>query len=127
MIKGIGHVGIVVKNLEEAVNLYCRLLCLDAPVEVKEWPNEGMKHVMLKIGNQTLELMEPYPETALAKFIEKHGEGLHHINLIVDDMDFMVRSLKEMGVTLIERGPNAAFVHPRSTKGVLLELWKPDA
>ena len=127
MIKGIGHVGIIVKNLEEAVNLYCRLLCLDTPVEVKEWPNEGMKNVMLKIGNQTLELMEPYPETALARFIEKHGEGLHHINLIVDDLDFMVRSLKEMGVTLIERGPNATFVHPRSTKGVLLELWKPDA
>ena len=126
MIKGIGHVGIIVKNLEEAVNLYCGLLCLDKPLEFKEWPNEGMKHAMLKVGTQTLELMEPYPGTSLSKFMENHGEGLHHINLVVDDMDLMVKSLKAGGATLIERGPNATFVHPKSTKGVLLEIWEPN-
>ena len=126
MIKGIGHVGIIVKNLEEAVNLYCRLLDLEKPAEFKEYPNEGMKNAMLQVGTQTLELMEPYPGTGLAKFLENHGEGLHHINLVVDDLDSMVKSLKAGGATLIERGSNATFVHPKSTKGVLLEIWKSD-
>jgi methylmalonyl-CoA/ethylmalonyl-CoA epimerase len=126
MIKGIGHVRIIVKNLEEAVNLYCRLFCLEKPAEFKEYPSEGMKNAMLQLGTQTLELMEPYPGTSLSKFLENHGEGLHHINLIVDDLDSTNKSLKAGGATLIERGSNATFVHPKSTKGVLLEIMKSD-
>ena len=126
MIKGIGHVGILVKNLDEAVNLYCGLLDLDKPREFKEWPSEGMKHAMLQVGNQTFEVMEPYPGSPLAKFLEQNGEGVHHINLVVSDIESLVNSLKAKGATLIERGPKFAFVHPKSTKGVLIELWQPD-
>jgi methylmalonyl-CoA epimerase len=126
MIKGIGHVGILVKNLEEAVNLYCELLDLERPPEFKEWPSEGMRHAMLKVGDQAFELMEPKPGSALQKFIEQRGEGIHHINLVVSDMESLVKSLKAKGATVIEREAKVSFVHPKSTKGVLLELRQPD-
>ena len=126
MIKGIGHAGILVKNLDEAVNLYCELFDLEKPLEVKEWPDEGMKHAIVNVGDQAFEIMEPLPGSPLAKFIEQRGEGLHHINLIVSDMESLVKSLKEKGATLIERGPKFVFVHPKSTKGVLLQLAQLD-
>jgi len=124
MIKGIGHAGILVKNLDEAVNLYCDLFGLEKPLEVKEWPDEGIKHALVKVGDQHFEVMEPLPGSPLAKLIEQRGEGLHHINLMVSDMESLVKSLKEKGVALIERGPKFAFVHPKSTKGVLFELME---
>lgn len=126
MIKGIGHVGILVKNLDEAVNLYCELLGLEKPPEFKEWPSEGMRHAMLKVGDQAFEVMEPQPGSSLAKFIEQRGEGIHHVNLIVSDLESLVKSLKEKGATIIERGPRVSFVHPKSMKGVLIELRQPD-
>jgi methylmalonyl-CoA/ethylmalonyl-CoA epimerase len=122
MIEGIGHIGIIVKNLDEAVNLYCELFSLDKPTEVKEWPIEGMRHVMLKVGEDFFEVMEPYPGTALAKFVEQHGEGLHHINLKVRDGESFIMSLKSKGAKVIDRGPKSCFVHPKSMKGVLLEI-----
>ena len=126
MIIGIGHAGILVKNLDEAVNLYCDLFGLEKPLESKEWPDEGMKHAIVKVGEQAFEVMEPLPGSPLSKFIEARGEGVHHINLIVSDVESLVKSLKEKGATVIERGPKVAFVHPKSTKGVLFELREPD-
>ncbi len=126
MIKGIGHAGIIVKNLDEAVKLYCDLLGLPKPPEYKDWPNEGMKHAMMKAGNQFFEVMEPHPGSPLAKFIEQRGEGMHHINLVCDDVQSLVASLKKKGATVIERGPKVCFVHPKSTKGVLFEIQEPD-
>ena len=122
MIKGIGHIGILVKNLDEAVDLYCELLGLEKPHEFEEWPSEGMRHAIIKVGNQTFEIMEPQPGSSLAKFMEQRGEGIHHVNLIVSDMENLIKSLKERGATVIERGAKYSFVHPNSTKGVLLEL-----
>ncbi len=121
-IKGIGHAGILVKNLDESVNLYCNLFGLEKPLEFTEWPEEGMRNAVLKIGDQTFEMMEPLAGSPLAKFVETRGEGIHHINLTVSDMESTVKSLKEKGATLIIRGPKIAFVHPKSTKGVLIEL-----
>ena len=126
MIKGIGHVGILVKNLDEALDLYCGLFGLEKPLEFREWPDEGMRHAMLKVGDQLFEVMEPYPGSSLAKFVEQRGEGIHHINLVVSDIEPLVKSLKEQGATIIERGPKFCFVHPKSTKGVLIELMQPD-
>ena len=126
MIKGIGHVGILVKNLDETVNLYCDLLGIEKPTEFEEWPSEGMRNAMISLGDQAFEVMEPKPGNALAKFIEEHGEGLHHINLTVSDIEPLVKSLKEKGATVIERGPKACFVHPKSMKGVLIELQQLD-
>lgn len=126
MIKGIKHVGILVKNLDEAINWYCDLLGLPKPPEVKEWPGEGMKNALIKIGDQSFEVMEPLPGSPLSKFLEQRGEGLHHINLHVSDMKTLVKSLKEKGVSLIERTEKVAFIHPKSAKGVLIELREPD-
>ena len=126
MIEGIGHVGIIVSNLDEAVNLYCELLDLEKPAEFVDWPDEGMRHAMLKVGNQAFEVMEPAPGSALAKFIEQRGEGIHHLNLQVSDMGSLVKSLKEKGATVIERDESRAFLHPKSTKGVLIELAQID-
>ena len=121
MIKGIAHIGIIVKNLEEAVSLYCELFGLEKS-ETKDWPSEGMRHVMLHVGSQSFEVMEPHSGSSLAKFVEQRGEGIHHINLVCDNLESLVSSLKERGAIVIERGPRLCFVHPKSTKGVLFEL-----
>lgn len=126
IIKGIGHVGILVNNLDEAVNLYCALLGLDRPYEFKEWPGEGMRHAMLKVGNQSFELMEPYPGSALSKFMEKNGEGMHHVNIVVSDLEKVANAVKANGGTIIRRGTNVCFLHPKSTKGVLIEVLQRD-
>ena len=125
-IEGIGHVGIIVSNLDEAVDLYCELFDLEKPSEVTEWPGEGMRNAMIKVGGQSFEIMEPAPGGSLAKFIKQRGEGIHHVNLIVSDIQSTLKSLKEKGATLIEREANFAFVHPKSTKGVLFELYESD-
>ncbi|MDY6911614.1 MAG: VOC family protein [Chloroflexota bacterium] len=117
--------GIVVNNLDEALS-FSELFDLEKPSEVKEWPDEGVKNAMIKVGSQPFEIMEPVPGGALAKFIEQRGEGIHHVNLIVSDIQSTLKSLKGKGATLIEGQANFAFVHPKSTKGVLFELFKAD-
>jgi methylmalonyl-CoA/ethylmalonyl-CoA epimerase len=106
--------------------MYCDLLGLEKPIEIKEWPSEGMKRATLKVGDKVFELMQPYPGTSLAKFIEQHGEGLHHVNLQVSDSESFIKSLKAKGATVIDRGPKSCFIHPKSTKGVLLEIMPAD-
>lgn len=123
MIKGIGHAGILVRNLDEVVNLYNDLFGLEQLTEVTQWPGEGMKNVLLKVGNQAFEVMEPTdPQGSLARYLERRGEGLHHINLEVDDVDGLVKSLEAKGVVTLGRGPGFCFLHPKSTRGVLFEL-----
>ncbi len=125
MLKGIGHVGIIVKNLDEAVELYQRLFGIEI-IERQDWPGEGMKNAVLKIGEQSFEMMDAYPGRPLAKFIEQHGEGIHHVNLMVNDLESTVNSLKAKGATVIGRNNKFAFIHPKSTKGVLIELVQGD-
>ena len=122
MIERISHVGIIVRNLEEAVNLYCQLLGCEKPKEFKEWPDQGMKNAIIKFGDQGFELMEPLPGTALAKFLETRGEGLHHVSLVVEDIKSINESLQKKGVKLIRAHPSVTFIHPQSTTGVLMEL-----
>jgi len=123
MIKGIGHVGIIVKNLDEVVNLYCELFGLERLTGVTDWPGEGMKNVIVKVGNQAFEVMEPTdPQGSLARFLERRGEGLHHINLEVDDLDSLVKSLEAKGAAILGRGPGFCFLHPKSARGVLFEF-----
>jgi len=123
MIKGIGHAGILVKDLDKAVNLYCGLFGLEPLTEVTDWPGEGMKNVMLKVGDQAFEVMEPTdPRGSLARFLEQRGEGLHHINLEVIGLDRLVKSLEAKGATVLGRGPGFCFLHPKSAGGVLFEL-----
>jgi methylmalonyl-CoA epimerase len=122
MIEHINHVGIIVRNLDEAVNLYCKLLGCKKPTEFKEWPDQGMKNAIIRFGDLGFELMEPFPGTPLAKFLETKGEGLHHVSLVVKDINLANESLTRAGAKLIKAHAAVTFVHPQSTTGVLMEL-----
>lgn len=125
----IEHIGIAVKNLDESVKFYTQMLGLKLTgFETVE--SEQVRVAFLEIGETHIELLEPTsPESAIAKFIEKKGEGIHHIALKVDNQQERLDALKEAGVKLITETPKlgahnnmVAFLHPKATKGVLLEL-----
>ncbi len=132
MIKKVDHLGVAVKNIDEALGLYRDALGLNVE-KVQEQPSDGVKVCFLPVGDSEIELLEPLSgEGPLAKFLESRGEGVHHICLEVDDIDRELNNLAEKGVQLIDKQsrPGAvgrvAFLHPRSTKGVLLELVQKD-
>ncbi|MDV3103104.1 methylmalonyl-CoA epimerase [Thermococcus waiotapuensis] len=128
MFKKIDHVGIAVRNLGEAMKVWEGLgLRVD---EVEEVPDQKVRTAIIHIGESRIELLEPTAEDSpIAKFIEKRGEGIHHIALGVDDIEEHLRELKEKGYQLIDEKPRIgaggakiAFVHPKAVTGVLLEL-----
>ncbi|MEE8472804.1 MAG: methylmalonyl-CoA epimerase [Dehalococcoidia bacterium] len=132
MIKKVDHLGVAVKSIEEALGLYRDALGLHVE-KVQEQPSDGVKVCFLPVGDSEIELLEPLSdEGPLAKFLENKGEGIHHICLEVDDIDRELKDLEAKGVQLIDKvsRPGAvgkvAFLHPRSTKGVLLELVQKD-
>ena len=129
MIKGIDHIGIAVNDLNEALAVYERALGLKHErVTVVE--SQKVKVAFLQVGESRIELLEPLSkESALAGFLEKRGEGIHHIALRVDGIEDMLKKLQNQGITLIDEKPRPgaeggkiAFLHPKSVKGVLLEL-----
>ena len=128
MIEGIDHVGIAVNSLKEAVDLYCEIFGMKAS-PVREYIDDGMRSVMLTFGEDKLEIMEPIdPQGNVAKFLKTRGEGIHHISLRVVDIDKKLEVLAEKGIKTIDEkgrqinGAKMGFVHPRSTRGVLIEL-----
>jgi methylmalonyl-CoA epimerase len=124
----IDHLGIAVKSLAEAKAIYEKLGLSISPEETVE--QEQVRLVMIPVGESRLELLEATSETsAIAKFIAKRGEGLHHVCLKVPDLPASVSRLKKDGVRLVSDeiktgagGHKYVFVHPSSTGGVLLEL-----
>jgi methylmalonyl-CoA/ethylmalonyl-CoA epimerase len=128
LIKKIDHIGVAVKNLEEAVDLYKKLGFVLK--EIEEVPEQKVKVAMLPVGESKLELLEATSEnSAIAKFLEKRGEGIHHVAINVEDIEKALQLAKENGLTLIDEKPRigaggkkVAFIHPKSTKGVLLEF-----
>lgn len=132
MIKGIYHVAIAVKNIEETMDLYCKAFDLKK-VPIDTLPEHGVKSAMIKIGNSNIELISPLDANGgVAKFIEAKGEGIHHVSFEVDNVDTELNALAAKGVALIDKkarpsgtGGMMGFVHPKSTKGVLVELSKP--
>ena len=128
-LKRVDHIGIAVKNLEEAVNFYETAIGLKA-VGYETVEEQKVKVAFLPCGDSELELLESTePDGPIARFIEKNGPGIQHIAIRVDDIDKALEELKEKGVRLIDQTPrygagNAriAFVHPKATGGVLLEL-----
>ena len=127
----IHHIAIVVKDLEESLAFYRDALGL--PVErVEDMPEEGVRIAFLPLGNSEIELLEPtQPDTGVARFLEKRGEGLHHVCLEVTDIEGALAALKAGGAELITETPRTrpdgtryAFIHPRSAHGVLLELYE---
>jgi len=127
VIKAVSHIGIAVEDLEEARTFFKEKLGIDSA------EHEGFRDLIFsfaEVGGTNLEFLQSIdPEGVIAKFIKKRGQGVHHIALEVDDIQKELDSLKEKGVQLINERPylNAhkelvAFIHPKSTFGVLIEL-----
>ena len=125
----IEHLGIAVKSLEEASPYYEKVLGLKC-YAIEEVADQKVKTAFFKIGQTKLELLEPTsPESTIASFIEKRGEGIHHLAFATDDVAACLAEAEEKGVRLIDKAPRAgaeqmmiAFIHPKSTKGVLTEF-----
>lgn len=127
--KKIEHIGIAVKSLAVAIPLYEKLL--DTPCyKTESVENEKVNTAFFRQGENKIELLESSdPAGVIARFIEKKGEGLHHIAFDVDDIDAEMKRLKAAGFTLLNDAPKKGadnklicFVHPRDTAGVLVEL-----
>jgi len=127
--KKIAHIGIAVYNIEASIPFYTKLLGLTLE-KTEEVESEQVKVAFIKIGESRIELLEPLSEqSAIHSFLEKKGEGIHHIALEVDQIDQRLIDLKQNGIRLINEqskqgADNAqiAFLHPKSTNGVLFEL-----
>jgi methylmalonyl-CoA epimerase len=134
-IKRIDHVAVIVQNIEQALHFYRDILGLVAN-DVREVSGEQVRIAFLPLGGpdgSTIELIEPTnPQSSLARFLEKRGEGLHHLCLEVDDIDATLQNLREQGAHVLDQQPRQAaegraiFVHPADTSGVLLELLQRD-
>jgi len=132
-ISKIDHIGIAVKDLEEALKLYRDILQLEVK-GVEEVPDQKVKVAFIPVGESKVELLEPTSgDSPVAKFIEKRGEGIHHLTLRVDNLEKALEEAREAGIRLIDEKPRLgaggakiAFLHPKSTGGVLLELCERD-
>ncbi|GIW22918.1 MAG: methylmalonyl-CoA epimerase [Candidatus Sericytochromatia bacterium] len=127
--KKIDHIAIAVKNLDESLKFYKDLLGLEFEcIEIVE--EQKVKTAFIKVGDTHIELLEPTSnESTVYKFLEKKGEGLHHIAIKVDNIEEYLSNLDNNNVNLIDKEPKIgaknkkiAFIHPKSTSGVLLEI-----
>ena len=134
MFTRIDHIGVAVEQLEQALELYRDSLELElAHRDVVE--EQGVEAVLLDVGENHIELLAPLSsDTPVGRFLAKNGPGLHHVAYQVDDIDSALGALKQAGLALIDeqprtgiRGSRVAFVHPRSTAGVLTEIVEPAA
>lgn len=125
----IEHIGIAVKNLEESIKYYEDVLGLSC-YKVEEVKDQKVKTAFFKVGQTKIELLESTdPEGPIGKFIEKKGEGIHHLAFAVEGIEGSLNEVKEKGVRLIDEKPrkgaeglDIAFLHPKSTYGVLTEF-----
>lgn len=125
----IEHIGIAVNSLEESIPYYENILGLKC-YAIEEVKDQKVKTAFFKIGQTKLELLESTdPEGPIGKFIEKRGVGVHHIAFAVDGIESALQEAEEKGVLLIDKKPrkgaeglDIAFLHPKSTHGVLTEL-----
>lgn len=129
MLKKINHIGVAVTSLEESIALYRDALGM-AFQGVEEVPDQKVKVAFLGVGESKIELLEPTAEDSpIARFIEKNGPGIHHIAYEVADIAAAIAALEQDGVRMIDRVPRSgahgaiiAFIHPKSSQGVLTEL-----
>lgn len=129
MIEAVDHVGIAVKDLDEAIHVYRDILGFK--LEGVHTMNERMlKIAFFSLGESRIELLQPLsPDSTVAKFLETRGEGIQHLAVKVKNVEATLEEFKRKGVVLIDEKPRTgalgnkmAFVHPKSTRGVLLEL-----
>ena len=125
----IEHLGIAVKNIEASNNLFLKLFG-SGPYKMEKVESENVSTSFFRIGNNKIELLEATdPESPIAKFIEKKGEGIHHVAFDVDDIYAEMQRLKNEGFKLLSEQPKKGadnklicFIHPKDTNGVLIEL-----
>lgn len=129
MMRKLSHVGVAVKNLDSAVSVYKKLFKVDH-VETETVEDQKVKIAFFHLGETSIELTEASSsDSPIAKFIEKRGEGVHHLSFEVDDLKAELARLKAEGFQLIDEEPRRgaggywiAFLHPKSTNGVLIEI-----
>ena len=127
--KVVDHIGIAVHSIDEALSFWQNTLGIEC-TGVEEVAEQRVKTAFLPVGDTEIELLEATSEDSpVAKFIEKKGEGIHHLALRVDDLEAALAELKGKGIRLIDETPRygaggarIAFVHPKATGGILLEL-----
>ncbi len=125
----IEHIGIAVKNLENAINLYENVFGLKC-YKIEEVADQKVRTAFFLVGQTKIELLESTdPEGPIGKFIEKKGEGVHHIAFAVEDLEVKLSQAEKSGIKLIDSKPrkgaeglDIAFLHPKSASGVLIEL-----
>lgn len=125
----IEHIGIAVKNLEESIKFYEDILGLKC-YSIEEVKDQKVKTAFFQVGETKIELLESTaPEGPIGKFIEKKGEGIHHLAFAVKDIEDKLAKAKNKGVRLVDEKPrkgaeglDIAFIHPKSTFGVLTEI-----
>lgn len=126
---GIDHLGVAVRDLSEATTTYGGALGLNLNGN-EDLPERGLSVQFVDAGESRIELIAPTrDDSEVSRFLAKHGEGLHHICLQVDDIEAALAGMKARGARLVDEAPKAgaggsrvAFIHPRSTHGVLIEL-----
>ncbi len=129
MLKHIDHIGIAVKSEENATQVFARVLGFQ-PTKKEEVESEGVLTIFYELGQSKVELLvATTAESPIAKFIEKRGEGIHHIAFEVDDIKAEIQRMKEEGFTVLNNEPKAGadnklicFLHPKDVNGVLIEL-----
>ena len=127
----INHIAVAVSDIENALKFWRDALGLELD-ELRDVPSESAQIAFLPVGGTEIELVRPTSDdSGLAKYIKKRGQGMHHLCLETDDIEGMMAQLKKKGVQLINESPRVgaegkkyAFIHPKSTGGVLVELYQ---
>lgn len=129
MVKKINHIGIAVRSIDKALEFYRDTLGIESG-DTEELSQQKIKISCLPLGDSMVELIEPTAaDSAIARFLDKRGEGIHHLAFEVADIEEKLKELKDKGVTLIDQTPRVgahgmriAFIHPKCSSGVLVEL-----
>jgi len=130
-IKRIHHIAVVVDDIEDALVFWRDRLGIE-PSSITNMPTEAARVAFLPLGDSQIELVQPVSsDSGLSRYLEKHGPGMHHICLQVDDLHKLLLQLEAEGIQLINDQPKVgddgryyAFIHPKSTNGVLVELYQ---
>jgi methylmalonyl-CoA/ethylmalonyl-CoA epimerase len=129
VLEDVDHVGIAVTDLDAALEQYRRAFGLE-PVHRETVRDQGVEEVLFRAGTSYIQLMRPLgPDTPVGRFLDRRGEGLHHVGYRVRDVGATLDHLRSMGIDLVDqrprpgsRGTTVAFVHPQGVRGVLVEL-----
>lgn len=132
MIKGVGHIGIAVKNIEETLSAVSKILNLPMP-SIRDVPERKLKVSVVDIGGTGLEIIQDYSEEGeFAKFVKERGNAIHHICLLTDQIEADIELLKAQGIEMVDpkpkigvRGKRIAFTKPSALKGIPFELSEP--